>query len=114
LRDSPVRVAQLKRMPRVACWGSPRPSGFLQTSGTDPTSGPRLEETTQMSKGGRTSPQTRKFVKNYPQITYLKIPWCSSPQIANPQICKEENSVSDPDPHWFASNIFFFNYVSII
>jgi hypothetical protein len=27
-------------------------------------------------------------------------------QSANPQICKEKSSVSDPDPHWFASEIF--------
>jgi len=37
-------------MPRVACWGSPRPSGFQQTSGTAPTSGPCLDETTQMCR----------------------------------------------------------------
>ncbi len=40
------------------------------------------------------SPHIRKFLR-----------W-SSPQIANPQICKEKNSVSDPDQHWFASIIF--------
>ncbi len=27
--------------------------------------------------------------------------------IANPQICKEKGSVSDPYPHWFDSNTFF-------
>jgi hypothetical protein len=58
-------------MPRVACWGSPRLLGFLQTSGTAPTSGPGLEKTTQISKGGKS--QIRKFVKNYPQIAYLQI-----------------------------------------
>jgi hypothetical protein len=29
-----------------------------------------------------------------------------------PKICKEKGSVSDPDPHWFASNTFF-NYLNI-
>ncbi len=29
-------------------------------------------------------------------------------QIANLQICKENSSVFDPDPHWFASNIIFY------
>ncbi len=42
---------------------------------------------------------------------------CSSVSVRhgqlNPQICKRENSVSDPDPRWVASNIFF-TYVSII
>jgi hypothetical protein len=36
-----------------------------------------------------------------------KCPCGPSSQIANPQICIEKNSVSDPDPHWFASNVFF-------
>ncbi len=34
-------------------------------------------------------------------------PWSPSPQIANLQICKAKSRVFDPDPHWFASNIFF-------
>jgi hypothetical protein len=42
-----------------------------------------------------------------PQIAISKFPWRSSPHMANPQICKEKNSVSNPDPHWLASNIFF-------
>jgi hypothetical protein len=45
--------------------------------------------------------QIRKFLW---QIR--RFPWCPGQQITN-QICKEKSSVSDPDPHWFASNIFF-------
>jgi hypothetical protein len=63
-----------------------------------------------MSKGGQTSPQIAnpQIYKRIIRKSHIcKFPWCSSLQIANPQICKEENSVSDPDPHWFASNIFF-------
>jgi hypothetical protein len=37
-----------------------------------------------------------------------KFRWCPSVQIANPQIYKAKSSVFDPDPHWFASNIFFY------
>jgi hypothetical protein len=28
-------------------------------------------------------------------------------QSENQKICKEKGSVSDPDPHWLASNIFY-------
>jgi hypothetical protein len=70
-----------------------------------------------------------------PQSQIRKLLSCASPQLTNPQICndlyanrkyanflhvqfhktqigKEKSNVSDPDPHWFASNTFF-TYVSI-
>jgi hypothetical protein len=48
----------------------------------------------------------RKFVLINPQITNPKIPLWS--QFANSKYANllEKNSVSDPDPHWFASNTF--------
>jgi hypothetical protein len=42
-----------------------------------------------------------------PQIANPQISIVSSPQIANPEISKEKSSVSDPNPLWFASNMFF-------
>jgi hypothetical protein len=52
--------------------------------------------------------QIRKlFVIINPKIANPQIPWWPSPQIANPHICKEKGSVSDPYPHWFACNTFF-------
>ncbi len=49
--------------------------------------------------------QIRKFVLINPQVR--KFPLCSSPQIANPQICKEKGSDYDPDPiRMFASYTF--------
>jgi hypothetical protein len=48
--------------------------------------------------------QIHKFVMIILQIR--KFSWCPSPRIPNPQNCKEKGSVSDPDPHWFASIYF--------
>jgi hypothetical protein len=57
----------------------------------------------------------RNVPNHSPKIAYQQIcneksairkfanPWCPSPQLESPQICKEKGSVSDPDPHWFAS-----------
>jgi hypothetical protein len=57
--------------------------------------------------------QIRKlFVIINPKIANHQIPWWPSPQIANPHICKEKDSVSDPDADWFALHTFL-AYVSI-
>ncbi len=56
--------------------------------------------------------QIRKFFMMNPQISnrklanFLGVPVCKS-QIR--KLARKKNSVSDPDPNWFASNIFF-NY----
>jgi hypothetical protein len=61
--------------------------------------------------------QILKFLRRAsPQFANPQISLVSQPtnrKSANPQICKEKNNVSDPDPHWFASNIFF-TYVNFM
>jgi hypothetical protein len=42
-----------------------------------------------------------------PQSQIREFPCCPSPKIANPQICKVKNSISDPDPHSFAFQYLF-------
>jgi hypothetical protein len=54
------------------------------------------------------NPQILRLI---PQSQISKYLWCSSPQITNPKISMEKGIVSDPDPHWFASNKFS-SYVS--
>jgi hypothetical protein len=65
------------------------------------------------------TPQIRKFLgsfRNKKSAKFRGVPVQKSqihkfvminPQIANPQICKRKNNVSDPDPPWLLSNIFF-------
>jgi hypothetical protein len=52
------------------------------------------------------NPQSREFLGSFCKSQTRKFPWYPSSQIANPQICKEKSCVSDPDPHWFVSDIF--------
>ncbi len=52
--------------------------------------------------------QIRKYLGLILQLQIRKFLRCASPQIPNPQFCKEKGSVSDPDPHWFATNTFFY------
>jgi hypothetical protein len=47
--------------------------------------------------------QIRKFVMINPQIENPQFPWSPSPHLRK----FGKSSVSDPEPHWFASSIFF-------
>jgi hypothetical protein len=70
----------------------------LQILGLIPQSQSQISEVCQSAND--------KFVMINPQVANQQISLVYQQHIANPQICKEKSSVSDPCPQWFAFNIF--------